>query len=502
MQVIPAIDVLDGKVVRLAQGDFERVEIYGNDPLGYAMEYKRMGAARVHLVNLSAARRGSPDDFFLELVQRLSREIEVQAGGGMRTLHDIQRILDAGASAAVIGTMLFSELETAKAAVMLFGVDRIIGALDVEGVNVKMKGWQEKSGHDLDAALRITMNIGIRKILVTDIARDGMERGPNVRLYEDVLRRFPSLRLTASGGIRDDADIRALKKTGCASAVIGKTLLKNPASLPQLIAVCGKDADTKDESNRTNLAIRVIPCLDIAGGRVVKGTSFGNLRDAGDPVELAKRYCADGADELVFLDITATSENRDMMTALVSRVADAVNIPFTIGGGVRTVSDARMLLEAGADKVSVNSAAVRNPLLLEEIAAELGRANTVCAIDAKRNGNKWNVVVRGGRDDTGIDALSWAKEAARLGAGELLVTSFDRDGTGEGFDTALLARIKERVNVPVIASGGGGTLGSFVDAVRNGKANAVLAASIFHFGTYTIRDVKKALSDASFPVRL
>ncbi len=502
MQVIPAIDVLNGKVVRLAQGDFERVNVYGDDPLGVAKGYKRMGASRVHLVNLSAAKSGERDDRFLVLVRALSGEMEVQVGGGIRTFRDIQRFLDAGAAAVVIGTMLFKEPETARLAVTLFGIERIIGALDADDNDVKIMGWRERSGYDFDAAVRLATDIGLQQILVTDIARDGMERGPNCKLYADLIRRFPNIRLTASGGVRDASDLRALQNTGCTSVVVGKALLENPALLPSLMNACEKQIELAIDSCRDDLAIRVIPCLDIAGGRVVKGMSFENLRDAGDPVSLAKRYCEEGADELVFLDITATFDGRDTVVELASRVADAVNIPFTIGGGVRSVSDARKLLQAGADKVAVNSAAIRNPSLLNEMAVQLGRANTVCAIDARKKGNGWTVLVRGGRDDTGINALSWAEEATARGAGELLVTSYDRDGTGEGFDTALLFRIKEKVSVPVIASGGGGSLDTFVSAVRAGRADAVLAASVFHFGTYSIRDVKTALINASFPVRL
>ncbi|MCK9324799.1 MAG: imidazole glycerol phosphate synthase subunit HisF [Bacteroidales bacterium] len=250
-----------------------------------------------------------------------------------------------------------------------------------------------------------------------------------------------------------------------------------------------------------DLAIRIIPCLDIARGRTVKGTKFQNLRDAGDPVELSARYCAEGADELVFLDISATTEERETVFDLAARVAEAVNIPFTIGGGIRCVGDAKRLLEAGADKVSVNSAAVKRPELLSEIAEQLGRANTVCAIDARRKGDSWVVLVKGGSEETKKDAIAWAEEAAQRGAGELLVTSFDRDGTGEGFDTELLSCLKERVNVPVIASGGAGTLRDFVDAAALGRADALLAASVFHFQTFSIADVKRALRDASFPVR-
>ncbi|MEI8229968.1 MAG: imidazole glycerol phosphate synthase subunit HisF [Candidatus Peregrinibacteria bacterium] len=268
--------------------------------------------------------------------------------------------------------------------------------------------------------------------------------------------------------------------------------------------------------NSNSLAIRIIPCLDIANGRVVKGMSFTNLRDSGDPVELAKRYCEEGADELVFLDITATNENRRTVIDLASRVANAVNIPFTIGGGIRSVEDAKALLAAGADKVAINSAAVRNPQLLKEIAQAIGSANTICAIDGKRQSlchserrrtatkrraQTWTVLVRGGRDDTGIDVVEWSRQVVELGAGELLVTSFDNDGQGQGFDTELLAAIKANVSVPVIASGGARSLQTFVDAVKIGKADAVLAATVFHFGKLTIKEVKTALSQSSFPIR-
>lgn len=503
MQIIPAIDVLNGKVVRLAQGDFARVTEYDVDPLEMVRAYRKKGVKRVHLVDLSAARSGACNERFLELVRVLSREMEVQAGGGVRSLRDIQRLLDAGASAVVVGTLLFREPATAQSAVTLFGESRLIGALDIRGNAVRISGWQQGSGYDLDRAIRLAEENGLRQILVTDIACDGMEQGSNISLYEGLKRRFPAMRVIASGGVRDTSDVRALRKARCDAVVVGKAILADPSSLTLLIEVQGiSTCGALSPGRRDGLAIRVIPCLDVTGGRVVKGTNFGDLRDAGDPVALARRYSDEGADELVFLDITATSEDRKTVIDLVSKVADAVNIPFTIGGGVRGVADVRALLAAGADKVAVNSAAVRNPQLLADIADEIGRANIVCAIDARRKDGSWRVLVRGGREDTGIDAVCWAQEAVGRGAGELLVTSFDQDGTGGGFDTDLLSRIKEKVSVPVVASGGGGSLDTFVDAVRIGRADAVLAASIFHFGTFSICEVKKALSKASFPVRL
>lgn len=249
-------------------------------------------------------------------------------------------------------------------------------------------------------------------------------------------------------------------------------------------------------------AKRIIPCLDVKNGRVVKGTSFINLRDAGDPVECAIEYDRQGADELVLLDITASAQSRGTQLQYVSSVADHIFIPFTVGGGIRTVEDFTALLRAGADKVSVNSAAIRNPKLIEEAAKKFGSQCVVCAIDAKRKAEGgWTVYINGGRIDTGIDALEWAKKATELGAGELLVTSMDEDGQKKGYDLALTAAISESVSVPVIASGGAGALEHFYDAFTKGKADAVLAASLFHFGEISIPQLKEYLSGRGISVR-
>ncbi len=249
--------------------------------------------------------------------------------------------------------------------------------------------------------------------------------------------------------------------------------------------------------------IRVIPCLDVDQGRVVKGVNFGGLRDAGDPVELASRYDREGADELVFLDITATHEERDTIIHLVERTAEEVFIPFTIGGGLRTEDDIRAVLAAGADKVSLNSAAVRDPDLIANAAGRFGDQCIVVAIDARRrgDGSGWEVFLAGGRVATGLDAVEWAAEAARRGAGEILLTSMDRDGTKDGFDCELLAKVAAAVPVPVIASGGAGSLEHFAEAVTLGHADAVLAASVFHDGVYTIDEVKAAMARDGVPVR-
>lgn len=249
------------------------------------------------------------------------------------------------------------------------------------------------------------------------------------------------------------------------------------------------------------LTKRIIPCLDVHNGRTVKGTNFENLRDAGDPVELAARYSNEGADELVFLDITASHERRKTLVEFVERVAEAIQIPFTVGGGISTIEDIRRVLDAGADKVSLNTAIVQRPELLNEAAEHVGSQSIVAAIDVKRANDGWAVWIRGGKENTGRDALEWAEEVVQRGAGELLMTSMDRDGTQEGYDVELLQRISERVSVPVIASGGAGMLAHFKEALTSGRADAVLAASLFHFRQITILELKEYLRQQTIPVR-
>ena len=251
------------------------------------------------------------------------------------------------------------------------------------------------------------------------------------------------------------------------------------------------------------LAKRIIPCLDVTAGRVVKGVNFVELRDAGDPVEIARRYDEQGADELTFLDITATSDERDLILHIIEAVASQVFIPLTVGGGVRTVDDVRRLLNAGADKIGINSAAVTNPQLVADAAQKYGSQCIVVAIDAKRSGdNQWEVFTHGGRKATGLDVIEWAKKMAHLGAGEILLTSMDRDGTQSGFDLALTRAVSNAISIPVIASGGVGGLQDLADGVKEGKADAVLAASIFHYGQHTVQEAKRFMADQGIPMRL
>lgn len=250
------------------------------------------------------------------------------------------------------------------------------------------------------------------------------------------------------------------------------------------------------------LAKRVIPCLDVTAGRVVKGVNFVQLRDAGDPVEIAARYDAEGADELTFLDITASSDDRDILLHVIEAVAAQVFIPLTVGGGVRRLADVRRLLNAGADKVSINTAAVQNPDLVREASSIVGNQCIVVAIDAKKSGAGWEVFTHGGRKPTGLDAVAWAQRMVEAGAGEILLTSMDRDGTRDGFDLALTRAVADAVTVPVIASGGVGSREHLADGVLRGGADAVLAASVFHFGDFTVRSAKEHMRDCGIEVRL
>lgn len=251
------------------------------------------------------------------------------------------------------------------------------------------------------------------------------------------------------------------------------------------------------------LAKRIIPCLDVSAGRVVKGVNFVSLRDAGDPVEIARRYDEQGADEITFLDITASSDDRDIILHIVEACAEQVFIPLTVGGGVRKVEDVRRLLNAGADKVSMNTAAVNNPELVSEASSRVGSQCIVVAIDAKQTSpGKWEVFTHGGRKNVGLDAIEWAKQVARLGAGEILLTSMDRDGTKNGFDLTLTRAVSEAIPIPVIASGGVGNLQHLADGVTQGHADAVLAASIFHYGEYTVRQAKEFMQSQGIEIRL
>ena len=359
-------------------------------------------------------------------------------------------------------------------------------------------------------------------MIYTDIMRDGAMGGPNIDATA-ALARAVNIPVIASGGVSSLSDLEALKKTGVISgAISGRALYDGAIALSealkalacvskwfQLLGWLGGQTALQRffplprREKEDMLKTRIIPCLDVADGRVVKGVNFVGLRDAGDPVDAAIAYDAAGADELCFLDIHATHENRGTMFDLVTRTAEHCYIPLTVGGGVRTVADVRALLLAGADKVSFNSAAVANPDIIAQAADQFGSQCIVCAIDAKTVApGKWEIFTHGGRKPTGIDAVEFAKTVTEKGAGEILLTSMDRDGTKQGFNIPLTRAISDAVSVPVIASGGVGTLDHLVDGVVQGGASAVLAASIFHFGEFTVAQAKQHMADAGIPMRL
>jgi imidazole glycerol-phosphate synthase subunit HisF len=481
MELYPAIDLRAGRAVRLQQGDYAQETIYGDDPVAIACSFVEQGAQWIHVVDLDAARSGDPVNRPVIAALCAAVGVPVQSGGGVRTLDAARALADAGVARVVVGTAAVERPELVGD-IIDAGVQVSLG-VDARGPRIATHGWQNDGGITIVELLQRFDGVALSAMVVTEISVDGMLTGPDVSGLANVLAAT-DVPVIASGGVgtlEDVARLRDLRAGGRAlhGAITGKAIYEN------------------------RFTVRVIPCLDVTDGRVVKGTKFVELRDAGDPVELAARYDAEGADELVFLDITASSDGRATTVEMARRVAEQVFIPFTIGGGIRSSEDARIMLMAGADKVSVNSAAVTRPELIRDIADVFGSQCAVVAVDAKRrlSDDGWEVVIHGGRTRTGLDVLEWVDRAVEFGAGEILLTSMDRDGTKDGFDNALTRAVSDRVPVPVIASGGVGTLAHLVDGVVDGHADAVLAASIFHFREHSIADAKAVMTAAGLTVR-
>jgi cyclase len=490
MDVIPSLDLLGGRVVRLTHGDFATPRCYGEpERVLDALDVPR--GTRLHVVDLEGSRSGRPIE--TGIVRRLAmRDLVVQVGGGIRSLDDARRWLDCGAERLVVGTVAADAPALLAQLVETFGAERIVPAVDVRDGVIRTDGWERASETSLAGVFARIEALGIAEALVTDIGSDGVLRGPSFALYRR-LGAMTGVRLIASGGVSTVSDVVSLARlrnvSGC---VIGKALLEGRLDLAGTLARV---------SMPNAIPERVIPCLDVRDGRVVKGVSFANLRDAGDPVACAMRYEAEGADELVMLDISATDRAAPTAIDTVRRVAESLFIPLTVGGGVRTLDDFRALLRAGADRVAINTAALRRPELVAECAREFGVQAVVLSCDAKRDGDRWLATVRGGRERTDVDAVEWCRDAERLGAGEILLTSVDRDGTNAGFDLELLRAVTSRVRIGVIASGGAGRVEDFRDAIETGGARAVLAASLFHDGVLTVADVKRHLAAEGIPIR-
>jgi cyclase len=488
MDVIASLDLLGGNVVRLLRGDFANVTTYG-DPEAVLDSLDIPLGSRLHIVDLEASRSGHPVETYI--VRRLAtRGLRIQAGGGIRSLAGARMWIDAGAEKVVIGTVAADAPEVLRTIVNDLGAERVIAAIDVRGGIVRVGGWERDATASLAEVLARVEDLGIREALITDISKDGAMRGPSFALYRSLRTK---LRIIASGGVSAISDVVSLGRIANVSAcVIGRALLDGRIRL----------AEARARVATTNvIPERVIPCLDVRDARVVKGVNFVDIRDAGDPVECAMRYEAEGADELVILDISATDANRTTALETVRRVSESLFIPLTVGGGVRTLEDFRALLRAGADRVAINTAALRNPQLIADCAREFGVQAVVLSCDAKRSGDHFEAMVRSGKESSGIDAVEWCKRAEELGTGEILLTSVDRDGTNSGYDIELLRAVTGAVKIGVIASGGAGSVEHFRDAIEAGGARAVLAASLFHDRRLSIGGVKQFLASEGIPIR-
>lgn len=501
IELIPAIDLIDGKCVRLKKGDYAQKTVYNEDPVAQAKEFERLGFRRLHVVDLDGAKsKHVVNDHVLRAITEATNLI-VDFGGGIKTEADIEKAFQAGAAMVTVGSIAVTQPELFLSWLDKYGADRLILGADVRNGKVSINGWKEDSEEDLLPFLKKYIAHGVKNVLCTEISKDGMLSGPAIDLYKRIMAEYPALHLIASGGVSSTEDIHQLEQEGIPAVVFGKAYYEGRIDIEKLktSSIASLASSTSFSSG---LAKRIIPCLDVKDGETVKGTNFVNLRSAGDPVELGKAYSDAGADELVFLDITASFEGRKTFTKMVERVAREINIPFTVGGGINELADVERLLHAGADKVSVNSAALRHPELINEITNHFGSQVCVCAIDARLDPDGWHCYVKGGRERTERGLFEWAKEVADRGAGEILFTSMDHDGTKNGFANEALARIADEVSIPIIASGGAGTMEHIRDAFTLGKADAALAASIFHFGEISIPDLKQYLHNEGIKVRM
>ncbi len=488
MLIIPAIDIIGGKCVRLLKGNFSLVKEYSKDPLEMAKDFERAGASRIHIVDLEGAKLGRPinDKMILEIAQKLNVEVEV--GGGIRTFEIAENYLRNGVKKVIMGSAALKDIGLLKRLVEVFGADRILVALDLKQGRIMTDGWLEESGKSCEKFLNDLKRVGIREIIFTDVDRDGTLTIPNLAFLKDLVQY--GFNIILSGGVSDLRSIEAANGLGANGVIVGKAIYEGRIDLTEAV-----------RRFKSGLTKRIIPCLDVKDGRVVKGINFRGLRDVGDPVALAKFYSDSLADELVFLDISATNEGRKTMINMVESVAKAISIPFTVGGGINSLGQIEELLRCGADKVSINSAAVKNPDLIREAAGKFGSQCIVVAVDVKKTGNLWRVFINAGQTKTDLNAFEWASSLEKMGAGEILITSMDRDGTKSGYDLDLLKKLSDLLKIPVIASGGAGSLKDMEEAFSIGQADAVLVASLFHNKEISIADVKKYLNSKNILTR-
>ena len=489
MLILPAMDLIGGECVRLIQGDYNRSKVYSKKPVFVARSFEKLGAGFLHVVDLEGAKKGEMVNFstIKKIVENSS--LSIQVGGGVRSEKDITALLKLGVDRVILSTAAVKDREMLMKVLKKFGPEKIIVSIDARDENVLISGWFEESCKTLMEFVDELKKIGITNVIFTDIKSDGMLKGPN---FESISRVVDSgLNVIVAGGVSSFQDLEMLKKRRVYGVIIGKALYEGLLDLKEVMIF-----------QQNTLAKRVIPCMDVQNGRVVKGVCFSDLKDVGDPVSLAKKYSDMGADELVFLDITATIEGRKTLCELVLKIAENINIPFTVGGGIGDIEDIRNLLNNGADKVSIGSAAVKNPLLIKMAAEKFGSQCVVVSVDAKKLGKSWEIFIDGGKVRTGIDAVEFSREMERLGAGELLVNSLDCDGVCQGYDLELLRTISDAVNIPVIASSGAGKKEDFLEVLKRARVDAVLAASVFHSGQIEIPVLKKYLNSKNITIRL
>jgi len=471
MLIIPAIDLQNGEAVRLYQGDYSQKTVYSNDPAAIARGFQDMGAKYLHVVDLDGAKDGNTANIATIRKIRAAISIPIQLGGGIRNAETVAMYLDEiKIDRVILGTIAIKDPDFVRAMLEKHGAEKIVVGVDVRNGMVSTAGWREDSMVDYLEFIESLKVIGVKYIVATDIIKDGSLTSPNWEMYE----KIKGINFVVSGGVSCQADVE--RASDYYAVIVGKAYYEGRIDL----AGCLKKR-----------VKRIIPALDIKNGTVVKGVNFVNITNVGDPIEMARNYQAQGADEISILDING--ETRGIFLDLVRRIAGELTIPINAAGGIRSIQDFDEVFECGAAKASVSTAIVFDPSLLKQAADKYGSHRIVVAIDAKRHGDKYHVYIKGGSEDTGLDLIEWAKKCESLGAGEILLTSMDGDGTQNGYDIAMTRAVVQSVDIPVIASGGCGKVEDIAEVFAKTGCDAALAASLFHYGKATVSDVRAAI---------
>lgn len=495
MRIIPAIDILGGQCVRLEQGKFRSKKVYSSDPLAMAQKFEAKGATMLHIVDLDAAKTSKPVNQMLIIGIVKTLKIPIEVGGGIRDLKTAEAYLNSDVQRVIIGTKALTDPVLLTELIGRFGSDRIVVAIEIKRGKIVIQGWQATSGKDYMDFARELKLLGVTEILFTDVERDGSLTEPNFIAIKNIVEL--GFNVIASGGVSDLAAIKQLKKMGVASVILGKALYEKK--------IVFKDALNLVKIN-SNLTKRVIPCLDVRDGKVVKGFRFRDHVVMGDIVNLAKYYSSEGADELVFYDITASVEDRTVSVDWVKKVSAVVDIPFCVAGGIRSVEDARNILQSGADKVSINSPALENPDIINKLVSEFGSQAIVIGIDSLEKDGEYLVKQYTGdpskTQSTQWRTFDWALEVQSRGAGEIVLNCMNQDGVRQGYDIDQLKKLHQLLRIPLIASGGAGTLDHFKDVFLKADVDGALAASVFHSGAILISQLKMYLLNNGIPVRI